>query len=75
MRVSTKGQVTIPLEIREQLGLQPGAEVDFAVEGNIAKLIPVRKAGRQGRRVVERLRGQATIRLTTDEIMTLTRGE
>jgi AbrB family looped-hinge helix DNA binding protein len=75
MRVSTKGQVTIPLEVREQLGLQPGAEVDFEVEGDIAKLIPVRKAGHRGRRVVEHLRGQATVRMTTDEIMALTRGE
>lgn len=75
MRVSTKGQVTIPLEVREQLDIQPGAEVDFEIEGNIVKLIPVRKATRQGQRVVERLRGRATVRMTTDEIMSLTRGE
>jgi len=75
MKVSTKGQVTIPLEIREQLDLQPGAEVDFQVEGAAVKIIPVRHARLRGRRVVERLRGRGTVKLTTDEIMAMTRGE
>jgi len=75
MRVTTKGQVTIPQEIREQLNLQPGAEVEFRVEGDVVKMIPVRQAHLRGRRVVERLRGRATVRLTTDEIMAMTRGE
>ena len=32
MRVTTKGQVTIPLAIREKLGIVPSAEVDFVEE-------------------------------------------
>ncbi len=75
MKVTTKGQVTIPQEIREQLDLQPGAEVEFRVEGKTIKLIPVRKAHLRGRRIVEHLRGRGTVRLTTDEIMALTRGK
>ena len=74
MKVTTKGQVTIPLKIREQLGIQPGAEVEFKVEGNAVKLIPARKSRTHGRRIVERLRGRATVRMSTGEIMALTRG-
>lgn len=75
MKVTTKGQVTIPQEIREQLNIQPGAEVEFEIEGNAVKMKPVKKARLRGRRIVERLRGKATVQLSTDEIMALTRGE
>ena len=75
MKVTTKGQVTIPQEIREQLDLQPGSEVEFRVEGKAIKMIPIRKASLRGRRIVERLRGRGTVRLTTDEIMAMTRGK
>jgi AbrB family looped-hinge helix DNA binding protein len=74
MKVTTKGQVTIPLEIRERLNIQPGTDVDFVVEGNVVKFAPTRRAQVRGKRVVERLRGRATVRMTTDEIMALTRG-
>lgn len=75
MKVTTKGQVTIPQEIREQLDIQPGAEVEFEIEGNAVKMRPIKKARFRGRRIVERLRGKATVQLSTDEIMALTRGE
>ncbi|MEO8604773.1 MAG: AbrB/MazE/SpoVT family DNA-binding domain-containing protein [bacterium] len=76
MRITSKGQVTIPIEIREQLGLLPNSEVEFSVDGNAVR---IRKArGRQqrgrGRSIVEHLRGKATGRLSTDQIMALTRG-
>ncbi|MBW1753262.1 MAG: AbrB/MazE/SpoVT family DNA-binding domain-containing protein [Deltaproteobacteria bacterium] len=32
MRVTTKGQVTIPQHIREKLGITPATEVDFVEE-------------------------------------------
>lgn len=75
MRITTKGQVTIPAEIRERLGLLPNTEVAFDTDGDTVTL---RKAGgprRRGQRIVEHLRGRATTRMTTDEIMALTRGE
>jgi len=75
MMVTTKGQVTIPLEIREQFGIQPGAEVEFKVEGNAVKLTLARRSPTHGRRIVERLRGWATVRMSTQEIMALTRGK
>jgi AbrB family looped-hinge helix DNA binding protein len=73
MRVTTKGQVTIPQHIREKLGITPATEVDF-IEDNervyIVKRISVqRRPNRLGR-----LRGVATVRMTTDEILALTRG-
>jgi AbrB family looped-hinge helix DNA binding protein len=74
MRVTTKGQVTIPQEIREQLGILPGAEVEFVVDGNTVRLIPVEGSTGRGRRIVDHLRGRATVRLTTEEIMAMTRG-
>lgn len=78
MRITTKGQVTIPVEIRERLGLLPDSEVEFTVEGTAVRIRKVR-AGRgrrrgRGRSIVEHLRGKATSRLTTDQIMTLARG-
>ncbi|MDO8587648.1 MAG: AbrB/MazE/SpoVT family DNA-binding domain-containing protein [Armatimonadota bacterium] len=75
MKVTTKGQVTIPLEIREQLNIQPGAEVDFVIDGNAVKMIPSKKAPQRGLRIVERMRGKATVKMTTDEILALTRGK
>jgi AbrB family looped-hinge helix DNA binding protein len=77
MRVTTKGQVTIPVEIRERLGLLPNSEVEFTVEGAAVRIRKARgRRGRgRGRSIVERLRGKATSRLTTDQIMELTRGE
>ncbi len=75
MRITTKGQVTIPLEVRRKLGLLPHSEVEFIVEGNTVLLKKVSGKESRGKRVVERMRGRATVRMTTDEIMALTRGE
>jgi AbrB family looped-hinge helix DNA binding protein len=75
MRITSKGQVTIPVEIREALGLLPETEVDFVVEGDSARI--VRRAetsrGARGERIVRRLRGTGSVRMTTDQIMALTR--
>jgi len=72
MRLTSKGQVTIPLAIRRKLGLLPNTEVVFDVVGDSVR---VRKADRQtrGRDLVSRLRGSADTRMTTDEILSLTR--
>ena len=75
MRITSKGQVTIPQRIREKLGLLPHTEVDFVVDGNAVRVVKrERVVGEtRGQRVVRGLRGRATIRMTTDEIMALTR--
>ena len=75
MRITSKGQVTIPVEIREAAGFLPHTEVQFEIQGNIViiRKAPSQKGGR-GDRLVEKLRGTATSGLTTDEILELTRG-
>jgi len=78
MRITTKGQVTIPVEIREQLGLLPNTEVAFEVVGQAVRMRKVRRApgaGRRGKSIVQRLRGSGSVRMTTDEILALTRGD
>ena len=73
MKITTKGQVTIPVEIRERLGLLPNTEVEFAVAGNGVVVTKARRGARRGKRVVEHLRGRGTVRMSTDEILALTR--
>lgn len=73
MRITTKGQVTIPVEVREQLGLLPNTEVEFRISGQTVVMQKARHGARRGKRVVEHLRGRGTVRLSTDEIMRLTR--
>ena len=74
MRITSTGQVTIPIEIRERLGLLPHTEVVFGVKGNEAT---IRKAdhadGGRGELIVRHLRGRGTVAMTTDEILALTR--
>ena len=75
MRITSKGQVTIPLAIRTRAGFLPHTEVEFALRGDAVVLRKVKQPGR-GRwaRLVEHMRGRGTVRMTTDEIMALTRG-
>ena len=74
MRITSKGQVTIPIEIRDRLGLHAGSEVEFAVRGDGVRLTRAKGSRGRGRHVVDRLRGRASAGLSTDEIMRLTRG-
>ena len=74
MKITSKGQVTIPQEIRERLGLLPHTEVDFEVRDDVVVLKKA-EVRRRGRRVVEHLRGRGDVRMSTDEILAFTRGE
>lgn len=75
MRITSKGQVTIPIEIRRQLGLVPESEVVFEIDGNTARLRKVESASpSRGERLVRQMRGRATLALATDDILALTRG-
>jgi len=76
MRITSKGQVTIPIEIRERVGLLPNTEVRFEVEGNTVRILREERApGSRGKRLLERMQGKATSGMSTEEIMALTRGE
>lgn len=74
-RVTSKGQVTIPIAVRERLGIVPGSEVEFEVEDGTARLRKTTSGRGRGWELIERIRGTATSGMTTDEIMALTRGE
>jgi len=73
MRVTEKGQVTIPKDLRDELGIGAGTEVEFERADDT---IVVRKAHdrpSRGEQLVDRLRGRGDVCMTTDEIMALTR--
>lgn len=72
MRVTSKGQVTIPQAIRDELGIQPGTEVGFEVDGQSVRMVKTADSQR-GHALVQRLRGSGHGRMRTDEIMELTR--
>ena len=74
MKITTKGQVTIPRHIRERYGLLPGTEVTFEDVNGAVQLRKQEGQHRRGRALVEHMRGRAKTRLSTDEIMALTRG-
>ena len=74
MRVTTKGQVTIPQHIREKLGITPAVEVDFIEEKDRIYLVKGKEKNIQTRKF-RSLRGTANVKMTTDEIMALTRGD
>lgn len=75
MRMTSKGQVTIPQDIRRRLGMLPGGEVEFDVVGDSVR---IRKKGgtkSRGDRLLEAMRRAPKPLMSTDEIMALTRGE
>ncbi|MBA2509603.1 MAG: AbrB/MazE/SpoVT family DNA-binding domain-containing protein [Nocardioidaceae bacterium] len=72
MRVTSKGQVTIPQGVRRRLGIEPGSDVDFEVDDDGVRL--VRRAEGSGAAAIKAMRGRR-LPMTTDEIMALTRGE
>ena len=77
MKLTSKGQVTIPLEIRDEFGLHPGDEVDFVLDEHGLHVVKSTTQPSRGRRIVEQLRGKgnANLEMTTDELMALMRGE
>ena len=71
MRVTTKGQVTIPKNVREVLGIIPETEIDFREVNGKFYIVKVNKP--QATKQFKKLRGIATAKMSTDEIMNLTR--
>jgi AbrB family looped-hinge helix DNA binding protein len=79
MRITSKGQITIPQDIRERAGLMPGTDVAITYDGRTVEIVKTKKTNRptRGEQIVQRMRGTATakLRMTTDEIIKLMRGE
>ena len=73
--ITVKGQVTVPKSVRDYLGLKPGSAVTF--ERLPTGEVVLRSAKRGAKRAATpfaKLRGRATVRMKTDEILALTRG-
>lgn len=77
MRITSKGQVTIPAEIRERAGLLPHTEVDFEFDGEAVRIVraKTRKGDGPGARLVAHMRGRGDVAMSTDAIMALTRAD
>lgn len=75
MKLNSKGQVTIPAELRRRHRFYEGDEVDVIDDGDTLRIVHALPAESRGRRIVGRLRGAATTEHTTDELMALLRGE
>jgi AbrB family looped-hinge helix DNA binding protein len=76
MRITSKGQVTIPQEIREQCGLLPHTQVRFLVEDGRVLIEKEPAEGSPGSEGLQRLRrARLRPRLSTDELLALTRGQ
>lgn len=77
MRITAKGQVTIPQDIRERAGLMPGTDVEFELEAGGVRLVkanPHTDRPTRGQKLVDGLRAQGDFRMSTDEIIALMRG-
>lgn len=72
MKVTLKGQVTVPREIRRRAGILPHTEVEFLIRGKDVILRKLSR-GRRGNVLIAQMRGRAGTGLSTDEIMKLTR--
>ena len=76
MRIASKGQVTIPKELRDRCRLYPHTEVEFQLDGEGVRIIPARSFPGRGQALVDHLRRHRPPGApSTDEIMVLTRGD
>ncbi|MFI6155979.1 AbrB/MazE/SpoVT family DNA-binding domain-containing protein [Kitasatospora sp. NPDC051170] len=75
MRLNSKGQITIPADLRKRCGLHPGDEVDVIEEEGGLRIVRRTGASTRGQRIARRMRGTAAGGMSTDEIMELLRGE
>jgi AbrB family looped-hinge helix DNA binding protein len=73
-RVTRKGQVTIPKRVREYLGIEPGSVVEFEVADD-GRIVLIKQGANPEPSRFERIRGTATVKMTTEEIMALLRGD
>ncbi len=74
MRITQKGQVTIPQGIREKYKFLPDTEIDF-IEDNSRVYIVKIKPDMVKENAFDYARGKATVEMSTEEIMKLTRSD
>lgn len=78
MKVTVKGQITIPISLRERFGLNPGTEVEFVASEGVLLVKPRKRNSKSpsaSERWLTKAAGSAKPGISTDELMALTRGE
>jgi bifunctional DNA-binding transcriptional regulator/antitoxin component of YhaV-PrlF toxin-antitoxin module len=77
VRITSKGQVTIPADICERAGLLPHPEVEFEFDSDVVRIVRAKVGKKDGRgaRLVAHLRGRGDVAMSTDAIMALTRDD
>jgi AbrB family looped-hinge helix DNA binding protein len=75
VRLNSKGQVTIPADLRHRHGFVEGDEVEVVEDGSTLRIVHRDPGKTRGARVVNRMRGRATSALSTDELMHFLRGD
>ena len=75
MRLNSKGQVTIPAQLRREHGLHEGDEVEVIDDGHGLRIVRVPDSRTRGERLVARMRGRATTTKSTDELLALLRDD
>lgn len=75
VRLNSKGQVTVPAELRKRHGLREGDDVDVVEVGGTLQIVRRQDAPTRGERAARRLRGTASTAMSTDEIMALLRDD
>lgn len=77
--LTSKGQVTIPKRIRDEMRLSPGSLVEFTVNAAGEVVLQSAPARGRSRRTApdrfEAVRGRADVRWRTDDLMSLLRSD
>lgn len=73
MRLNSKGQVTIPAQLRARHGLHEGDEVEVVEDGDTLRIVRADAHQTRGQRLVRRMRGKATTTMSTDQLLGLLR--
>ena len=68
-KVTTRGQVSIPSEIRKKFNIEPESRVEWIVEGNVIKVIPLPKDP------VAAFRGRGSRKYSTERLIEERRAE
>lgn len=74
MHITQKGQVTIPQEIRDKYKFMPNTEIEFIEENSRVYIIKARP-DMVRENAFDYVRGKATVNMSTEDIMKLTRNE
>lgn len=72
--MTSQGRVTVPKWVRDVLGISPGSQLAFELTPKGDVVLRAGALKRNTPSVFTNLRGCATVKMRTDEILTMTRG-